>query len=86
MIPSESNLSNFQTIDIARTESWFAHRRFQDLAIASSISTGQPLRVEINDPQTAVQVWSVIRQVTGSRSKLIDWLEYCWEMPIRNYN
>lgn len=84
MTPNESNLINFQTIEIARTECWFAYRRFQALAIASSISTGQPLRVEINDPQTAIQVWSVIKQVTGSRSELIDWLEHCWEMPVKN--
>ncbi|MEM8721056.1 MAG: Asr1405/Asl0597 family protein [Cyanobacteria bacterium P01_G01_bin.39] len=86
MTPNESNFNNFQIIEIDRTESWFAYRRFQDLAIASSISTGQPLRVEISDPQTAVQVWSVIKQVTGSRSELIDWLENCWSMPIKNYN
>ncbi|MGD1922415.1 MAG: Asr1405/Asl0597 family protein [Pleurocapsa sp.] len=85
MKPKESNLNKFQIIEIARTESWSAYRRFQDLSIQSSISTGQPLRVEIKDPQTAVQVWSVIKQVTGSRSELIDWLEDCWEMPIRNY-
>ncbi|MEL6931151.1 MAG: Asr1405/Asl0597 family protein [Cyanobacteria bacterium J06600_6] len=84
MTPNELSLKDLQTIEIDRTESWFAYRRFQDLAIASSISTGQPLRVAVNDPHTAVQVWSVIKQVTGSRSELINWLEHCWEMPIKS--
>lgn len=86
MTPEKSSLTNFQTIEIARTESWSAYRRFQDLSIQSHISTGTPLQVEISNPQTAVQVWSVIKQVTGSRSELIDWLDHCWEIPIKNFN
>ncbi|MEM9508589.1 MAG: Asr1405/Asl0597 family protein [Cyanobacteria bacterium P01_E01_bin.35] len=83
MIPDESSLINFQTIEIDRTACWSVYRRFQDLSIESFISTGKPLQVKIDAPQTAVQVWSVIKQVTGSRSELIDWLEHCWEMPVK---
>ena len=84
MTPNESNLSKYQTIEIDRTNCWSAYHRFQDLAIESCLSTGKPLQVKISDPRTAVQVWSVIKQVTGSRCELIDWLEHCWQIPVRS--
>ncbi|WP_390883514.1 Asr1405/Asl0597 family protein [Kovacikia minuta] len=36
------------------------------------------LEVEVNTPLAALQVRSVIQQLTASRSELIDWLEDCW--------
>lgn len=83
MIPNDQSFNSYQIIDIERVHCWSAHRRFQDLSIQSSLSTGEPLKVEISDPQTAVQVWSVIKQITETRSELIGWLEDCWQIPVK---
>ena len=85
MTPNEQSPRSYQIIAIDRVHCWSAHRRFQDLSIQSFISTGEPLKVEISDPQTAVQVWSVIKQVTETRSELVEWLEHCWQMPHRSH-
>lgn len=82
MMPNKQSPHSYQIIDIDRVHCWSAHRRFQELSIQSSLSTGEALQVEISDPQTAIQVWSVVKQITGTRSELIEWLEYCWQIPI----
>ncbi|MEM9274709.1 MAG: Asr1405/Asl0597 family protein [Cyanobacteria bacterium P01_F01_bin.143] len=84
MESERSQPTNYQIIKIDRSNCWSIYRRLQDLSIKCSLSTGKPLKVEVNDPQTAVQVWSVIKQVSSDRSELIDWLEDCWRKPIRN--
>ena len=84
MEPDRSQSTNYQILKINRCHCWNIYRRLQDLSIQCSLSTGKPLEVAIKDPQEIVQVWSVIRQVTASRSELLNWLENCWKKPIRS--
>ncbi|NEQ97518.1 MAG: hypothetical protein F6K30_12470 [Cyanothece sp. SIO2G6] len=63
---------------IDRIHRWSIYHRLLDLDIPCTCSMGQPLRVEVNHPSTAFQVWSVVRQITASRSDKIDWLNTCW--------
>lgn len=73
-------LTNYQIIKIERVNCWNIYRRLQDLSIKCSLATGKPLKVEINDPQTVIQVWSVIKQFKASRSESIEWLNSCWRI------
>ena len=50
------------------------------LEIECSCQTNQPLRAAPSNPQTAIQLWSVIKQFTANRQELIDWLNQCWQL------
>jgi hypothetical protein len=51
----------------------------RELDICCWCSSNQPLTVEVSDPNVAVQLWSVIRQLTASRQDLIQTLKQCWQ-------
>jgi hypothetical protein len=56
---------------------WQIYTRLQELNISCSCGMNQPLTVEIRSVATAIQVWSVVRQFTVPRYKLIQALERC---------
>ncbi|AFY67190.1 Asr1405/Asl0597 family protein [Geitlerinema sp. PCC 7407] len=57
---------------------WQVYYRLRDLGISCCCLPNQPLRVWINGPTEAVQLESVVRQMTTPRSSLAQWLERCW--------
>lgn len=67
-------------ISIRNTERWSIYRRLRELEIPCQCATNRPLSVELNCPYAIAQLCSVVKQSTASRSKLIDWLEECWQM------
>lgn len=71
-----------QVVEINSTDRWQVYHRLQDLSIPCQCGVNQPLRVEINDSITAVQVWSVCQQLTASRNYLITWLQRCWQQSL----
>ncbi|MFP4121725.1 Asr1405/Asl0597 family protein [Coleofasciculus sp.] len=73
-----------QVIDINQADRWQVYRRLQELSIASHCGMNQPLTAEIHDPVTAIQLWSVVRQLTVPRRDLASWLEDCWRLPSRS--
>lgn len=79
--PSDNQVENARSNRLWHSTSadrWFIHRRLQQLEISCQCSSNQPLVVEINSPVAVAQLWSVLRQLTGSRQELIAWLETCW--------
>lgn len=68
-----------QIIDIRWGDRWQAYRRLQELGIPCSCTSGQPLRVVVKDPSTAIQLWSVVRQFNEPRYQLAVWLNSCWQ-------
>ncbi len=69
-------------IEISWGDRWQVYRRLQELSIPCECGTNQPLRYQIKDVTAAIQLWSVVRQLTVPRQELASWLERCWQ--IRN--
>lgn len=74
-------LTTQQIVQIDTTDRWQAYHRLQTLDINCSCAMEQPLKVEVNSPLAAIQLWSVVRQITASRSELVLWLDNCWCIP-----
>lgn len=79
---SSSKIETKQEIEISWGDRWQVYRRLQELAIPCECGTNQPLRYQIQDVTAAMQLWSVVRQLTVPRRELASWLERCWQ--IRN--
>jgi hypothetical protein len=67
-------------VNLHRTDRWQVFHRLQALDISCQCGTHQPLLVQIENPQAAIQLWSVVKQCSASRGELIDWLNRCWQM------
>ncbi|MEC4984117.1 MAG: hypothetical protein SAJ37_16465 [Oscillatoria sp. PMC 1068.18] len=59
---------------------WQVYYRLQDLEIPCHCGLNQQLQVEIQSPIVAIQLWSVVRKLTTSRSELVVWLNSCWQL------
>jgi hypothetical protein len=57
---------------------WQAYQRLQELGIPCQCCGNGYLQVVIDNPTAALQLWSVVRQMTASRRELTDWLQRCW--------
>jgi hypothetical protein len=80
MNPSSSKIETQQEIEISWGDRWQVYRRLQELAIPCECGTNQPLRYQLQDVTAAIQLWSVVRQLTVPRRELASWLERCWQM------
>jgi hypothetical protein len=80
MNPSHLQSSSLQVSTISRCDRWQAYQRLQELQIPCHCSTAGYLEVEVNTPLAAIQVKSVIQQLTASRAELINWLNRCWQI------
>jgi hypothetical protein len=80
MNPSSSELETSQVIEIALADRWQVYRRLQELSIPCRCGTNQPLSAQINNVTAAIQLWSVVRQLTVPRRELVYWLEHCWQI------
>lgn len=58
---------------------WPIYHRLSGLGIRCWCTPYQPLQVEISSPAVAIQIWSVIRQLTTSRQEQAAWLGQCWQ-------
>ncbi len=72
--------TNPQLIAVQWQLRWPIYQRLTDLGVPCEYAPYQPLRVEVNSPLAALQVWSVVRQMSAPRETLIDWLEQCWQV------
>lgn len=78
MNPDEISSQFKQMVEVHCEDRWQVYHRLQELEIPCKCTCYQPLNVQINSALTAVQLWSVVRQVTAPRSVLVQWLENCW--------
>lgn len=72
--------TNPQLIAVQWQLRWPIYQRLTDLGVPCEYAPYQPLRVEVSSPLAALQVWSVVRQMSAPRETLIDWLEHCWQV------
>lgn len=61
---------------------WQVYHRLKTLDIPCWCRSHQPLKVEVNSPQAAIQVWSVVRQISKPRQDLVQWLNHCWRIRV----
>ena len=61
------------------SDRWQVYQRLQLLDIPCWCDTNQPLKVKIENPLAAIQVWCVIRQLTASRQDLVLTLQRSWQ-------
>lgn len=69
-----------QIVKVAWSERWQVYHRLKALDIKCFCQTNKPLQADFNNPQTAIQIWSVVKQCTANRQELIDWLNQCWHI------
>ncbi len=74
-----SEVEALHTVEMDWVDRWQVYQRLQELDIPCWCETNQPLKVEISNVTTAIQLWSVIRQFTISRQEMIYTLEDCWQ-------
>lgn len=79
MNPIEQKAEAGKVIEINWGDRWQVYYRLQELEIKSECVCNQPLRVEINTVNAAVQLWSVVRPLTANRCDLVRSLERCWK-------
>jgi len=77
---SSSKTEAAQDVEISWGDRWQVYRRLQELEIPCQCRTNQPLRYQLNDVAAAIQLWSVVRQLTVERRELASWLERCWQI------
>lgn len=70
--------SNRQVIAVPWQYRWQVYYRLSRLGISCWYAPYQPLYGEITTPLAAIQVWSVVQQITASRQSLVYWLNDCW--------
>ena len=68
-----------QVIEVNWGDRWFVYHRLQELGIPCQCSSNQPLQVEVHNTISAIQLWSINKQLTGNRQDLINWLKQCWQ-------
>ncbi|MBW4635094.1 MAG: hypothetical protein KME30_25305 [Iphinoe sp. HA4291-MV1] len=69
-------------VEVNWADRWQIYRRLQELDIPCWCETNQALTVEISNPTAAIQLWSVVRQLTAPRQDLIRNLKKCWRHRI----
>lgn len=79
MNPIEQNVKAGKIVDISWGDRWQVYYRLQELEIKSECASNHPLQVEVNTVKAAVQLWSVVRQLTANRRDLVRLLERCWQ-------
>ncbi|TAF06351.1 MAG: hypothetical protein EAZ77_12390 [Nostocales cyanobacterium] len=67
-------------VEVSWSDRWQVYQRLNELDIPCRCESNQPLQVQINNLQIAVQLWSVVRQFKASRQDLICTLEDCWRI------
>ena len=73
-----------QIVEVNWADRWEVYRRLQELQIPCQCYPDKPLQVQTLTPKDAIQLWSVMRQVTAPRYQLIGWLKDCWALEISN--
>lgn len=74
----DSRSAHRQVVEVKWADRWAVHHRLQELQIPCYCKSDFPLQVDIRNPTAAIQLWSVVKQITTPRHELISWLNECW--------
>ena len=78
MNSSSPNPEIGQLVSIPRSDRWQVYARLQELDIPCTCLGDGSFQATIDTPLAALQLRSVIGQVTFSRRQLVEQLERCW--------
>ncbi len=78
MNQSEQEAAVGQVVEVSWSDRWQVYRRLRELDVPCWCAIDEPLRVAIDTAITAVQLQSVLKQLTAPRRDLVQWLERCW--------
>lgn len=78
MSVSTSETSTQKVLQVNPALRWQVYQRLQELDISCECLCYQPLYVKYTNTTEVIQIWSVVRQMTASRSELIGFLNNCW--------
>ncbi|MEO0827622.1 MAG: Asr1405/Asl0597 family protein [Cyanobacteria bacterium J06642_9] len=70
-------------IEITCCDRWRVYHRLQELGVPCQCQAYRPLQADPSTAVAAVQLWSVVKQVTASQRELAQWLEGCWRLPVK---
>jgi len=68
-------------VTISCNDRWQAYHRLQELGIDCECSGYQPLKVNLQTPTEALQLWSVVRRISDSKQSLVSALYRSWKAP-----
>ncbi len=80
MNSSLPKLATPSIIEVQGGDRWSVYHRLQELEIPCICNTNEPIQISLSHPLAAIQVWSVVKQATASRSVLLTWLQQCWNL------
>ena len=69
-----------QNVKVKWSERWQVYHRLKAMEIECSCCMNEPLQAAPKSPQEAIQLWSIVKQVTSNRQELVDWLHQCWRI------
>ena len=69
-----------QNVTVKWSERWQVYHRLKALEVECYCRMNEPLQAAPNSPQQAIQLWSIVKQVTNTRQELVDWLHQCWRI------
>lgn len=69
-------------IEINCDDRWQAYRRFNELEMDCQCGGYCPLRVRVDTPCQAIQVWSTTQWLSQGREQLSQSLERCWQLKV----
>ncbi len=76
---SKGSRASTTAIPVVPAQRWELYHRLRSLGLACEYRSGGPLTVGFESPVEVAQYWCVLKQMTGSRSELVEWLQGCWQ-------
>ncbi|MEL6777595.1 MAG: Asr1405/Asl0597 family protein [Cyanobacteria bacterium J06597_16] len=68
-------------ITVSCEDRWQVYHRLQELDIDCQCSGFKPLKVTLQTPTEALQLWSIVRRVSEPRQALVVALNQSWQTP-----
>lgn len=66
---------------VSWAQRWQVYSRFQELEIPCHCAPNQALQVAVDNCTQAMQVRSVLWQLSAPRLEQVEWLMRCWKNP-----
>ena len=68
-------------VTVSCEDRWQVYHRLQELDIDCECSSFQPLKVNLQTPTEALQLWSVVRCASDDKRTLVSTLSRSWQAP-----
>jgi len=72
-------------ITVSCEDRWQVYHRLQELDIDCQCGGFKPLKVTLQTPTEALQLWSIVRRVSEPRQALVAALNQSWQTPYSKY-